>query len=845
MTPPQDAVRAVAEDAPVFVISVAAELAGMHAQTLRQYDRLGLVSPGRTAGGGRRYSPRDVALLREVQRLSQEDGVNLAGIKRIIELESRVEALQARVHELLEELEVAETPADRRRGRGLGQLPAATWSRCAGRATRSSSGARGPSDDRRRTESTRTRPSSAWSARSACCCAAPAPSPPGWPASCIPTSTAPPTGCSPSSRTPARCARATLVARLGLDKSTVSRQVASLVDLGLVDRAPDPADGRAQVLTAVGRGVRPALAHPRGPARPLGERHVRLAAGRRRPARRAARPAQPARRGPRGRGGLTPPDRRGQWDTPLASIVVDANQLAVWLRSASIRQTGARHAHGPRDPGPADLERLPAGPHRPARGVRAAAQLYGDLPSFGWALLVPLQRDGDQRCSDLAAQAGVDASVASRQLAVLERRGLRRAAPRPPDGRASLLRLTAAGAEALAADPRPPRRTGRSPPSPAGTRPRPACSATCSTASSPTSTTAAPPPAPPSPPPDDPHPHRTSPRRTVSSTIDAPRRPPTPSPPPDVAPAEQQGQMTHRQILEALSGLLLAMFVAILSSTVVSNALPKIIADLRGSQGQYTWVVTATLLATTASTPIWGKLADLFSKKLLVQISIVIFVVGSMLAGLSQSVEMLIAWRVLQGLGLGGLQALVQIVMAAMISPRERGRYNGFLGGVMAVATVGGPLLGGVIVDTELAGLALVLLRRRAVRRRRARPAAADAAPAGAPRDVQDRLPRRRPHRRRRLAAADLGHLGRRQLRLGVGRRRCSSAAALLAIVAFVVTRCGRRSRSSRCGSSATGRRPWRSSPASPSAWRCSARRSSSASTSRSGAATPRRRPAC
>ncbi|SEP02047.1 heat shock protein transcriptional repressor HspR [Trujillonella endophytica] len=103
-----DAGRAVAEDAPVFVISVAAELAGMHAQTLRQYDRLGLVRPGRTAGGGRRYSPRDVALLREVQRLSQEDGVNLAGIKRIIELESQVEALQHRVRELLDELEVAE-----------------------------------------------------------------------------------------------------------------------------------------------------------------------------------------------------------------------------------------------------------------------------------------------------------------------------------------------------------------------------------------------------------------------------------------------------------------------------------------------------------------------------------------------------------------------------------------------------------------------------------------------------------------------------------------------------------------------------------------------------------------
>jgi MerR family transcriptional regulator, heat shock protein HspR len=103
-----DFVGSMADDAPVFVISVAAELAGMHAQTLRQYDRLGLVSPGRTQGGGRRYSPRDVALLREVQRLSQEDGVNLAGIKRIIELESRVEALKARVHELLDDLELSE-----------------------------------------------------------------------------------------------------------------------------------------------------------------------------------------------------------------------------------------------------------------------------------------------------------------------------------------------------------------------------------------------------------------------------------------------------------------------------------------------------------------------------------------------------------------------------------------------------------------------------------------------------------------------------------------------------------------------------------------------------------------
>jgi MerR family transcriptional regulator/heat shock protein HspR len=104
----------VPEDAPVFVISVAAQLAGMHAQTLRQYDRLGLVTPGRTGGGGRRYSARDVALLREVQRLSQEDGVNLAGIKRIIELESQVDALRAKVAELAAELDHAHAELLRR-----------------------------------------------------------------------------------------------------------------------------------------------------------------------------------------------------------------------------------------------------------------------------------------------------------------------------------------------------------------------------------------------------------------------------------------------------------------------------------------------------------------------------------------------------------------------------------------------------------------------------------------------------------------------------------------------------------------------------------------------------------
>jgi EmrB/QacA subfamily drug resistance transporter len=160
--------------------------------------------------------------------------------------------------------------------------------------------------------------------------------------------------------------------------------------------------------------------------------------------------------------------------------------------------------------------------------------------------------------------------------------------------------------------------------------------------------------------------------------------------------------MSHRQVLLALTGMLLAMFTAFLSSTIVSNALPTIIVDLHGSQHQYTWVVTATLLSSTATTPIWGKLADLVNKKLLVQVSIVFFTVGSILAGFAANMEWLIACRAVQGIGLGGLQSLIMIVIGAMISPRERGRYTGPIAGVMSVATVAGPLLGGLIVDSAL-----------------------------------------------------------------------------------------------------------------------------------------------
>ncbi|MFE5672805.1 MDR family MFS transporter [Agromyces sp. NPDC056523] len=181
--------------------------------------------------------------------------------------------------------------------------------------------------------------------------------------------------------------------------------------------------------------------------------------------------------------------------------------------------------------------------------------------------------------------------------------------------------------------------------------------------------------------------------------------------------------MTHREVLTALSGLLLGMFVSMLASTVVGTSLPLIISDLEGDQSAFTWVVTATLLATTVSTPIWGKLADLFNRKFLLQLALVIFVVASAVAGFSQDPGTLITMRVFQGIGAGGLAALSQIVMADIISPRERGKYAGLFGAVMAVATVGGPLLGGVITDglgwrwnffvgLPIAVVALILLQR-------------------------------------------------------------------------------------------------------------------------------------
>lgn len=155
-----------------------------------------------------------------------------------------------------------------------------------------------------------------------------------------------------------------------------------------------------------------------------------------------------------------------------------------------------------------------------------------------------------------------------------------------------------------------------------------------------------------------------------------------------------------REVFTAISGLIVGMFVAVLSGTIVSTSLPVIIADLGGTQSQYTWVITASLLATAVSTPIWGKLADLMDRKILVQVSLILFTVGTVIAGFSTDTNMLIAVRVIQGIGVGGLMSLVMIAVALIISPRERGKYMGVVGGIMALGTIGGPLLGGLITDT-------------------------------------------------------------------------------------------------------------------------------------------------
>ncbi|HEY7946065.1 MAG TPA: MDR family MFS transporter [Acidimicrobiales bacterium] len=160
----------------------------------------------------------------------------------------------------------------------------------------------------------------------------------------------------------------------------------------------------------------------------------------------------------------------------------------------------------------------------------------------------------------------------------------------------------------------------------------------------------------------------------------------------EISPAE------HRRILVILGALMMGMFLATLDQTIVSTALPTIAGDLHGLN-HLTWVVTSYLLTSTISTPLWGKLGDLFGRKKLFQLSIVIFLVGSALSGLSHSMIELILFRALQGVGAGGLIVGSQAIMGDVISPRQRGRYMGYFGAVFGATSIIGPLLGGVFTQ--------------------------------------------------------------------------------------------------------------------------------------------------
>jgi EmrB/QacA subfamily drug resistance transporter len=156
--------------------------------------------------------------------------------------------------------------------------------------------------------------------------------------------------------------------------------------------------------------------------------------------------------------------------------------------------------------------------------------------------------------------------------------------------------------------------------------------------------------------------------------------------------------LSHRQILLVFSGLMAGMLLAALDQTIVSTALPTIVGEL-GGLDELSWVITAYLLTTTASTPLYGKLSDIYGRRALFQAAIVIFVLGSVLCGLAQDMLQLIAFRGIQGIGAGGLMAMAFAIIGDVVSPRERGRYTGYLGAVFAVASVAGPLLGGFFVD--------------------------------------------------------------------------------------------------------------------------------------------------
>ena len=166
----------------------------------------------------------------------------------------------------------------------------------------------------------------------------------------------------------------------------------------------------------------------------------------------------------------------------------------------------------------------------------------------------------------------------------------------------------------------------------------------------------------------------------------------------DPAALDALPRFTHREILRVLSGILLCIFLAAIDQTVVIPAVPAIAADLHGF-GHLSWIVAAYLLTSTAATPIYGKLSDIYGRRALLLPAIVVFVIGSMLCGASYSLWHLIAARALQGIGGGGLMAMAQAAIADVVAPRERGKYQGYMASAWGVASIAGPVLGGWITD--------------------------------------------------------------------------------------------------------------------------------------------------